>query len=104
MNSNELTAQLEFFRDIGVDTLDASPPGTRSASPTGRSLNGGQGEDLNFEIIPRGVDAAIIPTTPDNLILRVANSVARQRARSLPAFRMVVDNEIPLSRGMGSSA
>jgi len=27
MNSNEIAAQLEFFRDIGVDTLDASPSG-----------------------------------------------------------------------------
>jgi homoserine kinase len=61
-------------------------------------------EGLNFEIIPRGVDAALIPTTPDNLILRVANSVARQRSRPLPAFRMLIDNEIPLARGMGSSA
>jgi DNA polymerase len=42
MNSNELAAQLEFFRDIGVDTLDASPSGTPSASPIGRSLNRGQ--------------------------------------------------------------
>jgi uracil-DNA glycosylase family 4 len=27
MNSDELAAQLEFFRDIGVDTLDTSPSG-----------------------------------------------------------------------------
>jgi homoserine kinase len=61
-------------------------------------------ETLNFEIIARGVDAASIPTTPDNLILRVAKSVALQRNRQLPAFRMTIDNEIPLARGMGSSA
>ncbi|HYR89808.1 MAG TPA: uracil-DNA glycosylase [Terriglobia bacterium] len=30
MNSDELTSQLEFFRDIGVDSLDVNP------SPTGR--------------------------------------------------------------------
>src|SRR5207248_877620 len=57
-----------------------------------------------IEIIARGVDAHLIPTTPDNLILRVANAVARQRNRQLPPFRMVIDNEIPLARGMGSSA
>ena len=57
-----------------------------------------------IEIIARGVDAHLIPTTPDNLILRVANAVAKQRNRQLPAFRMVIDNEIPLARGMGSSA
>src|SRR5437016_8678557 len=26
MNSNEIAAQLQFFRDIGVETLEASPP------------------------------------------------------------------------------
>jgi homoserine kinase len=57
-----------------------------------------------FNIIARGVDAASIPTTPDNLVLRVAKSVASQRNRSLPAFRLTIDNEIPLARGMGSSA
>jgi len=57
-----------------------------------------------FEIIPRGVDAASIPTTPDNLILRVAKSVGSQRKRTLPGLRMTIDNEIPLARGMGSSA
>ena len=98
-----LSLALEKYLRISIETLtEASPSGTRSASPTGP--NGGLGEGLNFEIIPRGVDAAKIPTTSDNLILRVVNSVARQRTRSLPAFRMVIDNEIPLSRGMGSSA
>ena len=56
------------------------------------------------EIIPRGVDADSIPQTHDNLILRVANSVAAQRKQPLPQFRMTIDNEIPLARGMGSSA
>jgi homoserine kinase len=58
----------------------------------------------SFEIIPRGLDATLIPTTSDNLILRVARSVASQRKRPLPSFRMTIDNEIPLARGMGSSA
>ena len=57
-----------------------------------------------LEIISRGVDAHSITTTQDNLILRVANSVASQRNRSLPALRITIDNEIPLARGMGSSA
>ena len=56
------------------------------------------------EIAARGVSAELIPTTPDNLIVRVAASVAKQRHRQLPAFRMTIDNEIPLARGMGSSA
>ena len=57
-----------------------------------------------MEIVASGVDAASIPTTPDNLIRRVADSVAKQRRKHLPAFRMTIENEIPLARGMGSSA
>jgi DNA polymerase len=40
MNFNELADQLKFFRDIGVDTLDASPSGR------GRHSEGGAGEGL----------------------------------------------------------
>src|SRR5262245_37326726 len=55
-------------------------------------------------IVALGVDAAEIPTTSDNLILRVANRVASLRNRELPQFRMTIANEIPLMRGLGSSA
>src|SRR5262245_906415 len=51
-----------------------------------------------------GVDAALIPTTTDNLIYRVALAAAKMRGRMLPPFRMTISNEIPLARGMGSSA
>jgi homoserine kinase len=34
----------------------------------------------------------------------VAVSIAKQRGRQLPPFRMTIENEIPLARGMGSSA
>src|SRR2546425_10028236 len=56
------------------------------------------------EIVALGVDSAEIPTTADNLILRVANRVAALRNRELPPFRMTIANEIPLMRGLGSSA
>jgi homoserine kinase len=56
------------------------------------------------EVVALGVDASEIPTTADNLILRVANRVATRRERELPAFRMTIANEIPLARGLGSSA
>jgi homoserine kinase len=71
-----------------------------SPGPSGRPLPEGEA----CEIVARGVDGDSIPTTPDNLILRVANSVAAQRNRPLRAFRMTIENEIPLARGMGSSA
>ena len=51
-----------------------------------------------------GQDHDRIPTTPENLIYRVAESVAAKRGRKLPPFHMVLENEIPLARGMGSSA
>jgi homoserine kinase len=57
-----------------------------------------------FEIVAKGVDASSIPTTPDNLIRRVADQVAKGRGKQLPPFRMTIENEIPLARGMGSSA
>lgn len=52
----------------------------------------------------RGLDRALIPTSADNLIVRVASSVAARRKRKLPPFRLVIDNQIPLTRGLGSSA
>jgi homoserine kinase len=57
-----------------------------------------------FEISVTGLDASSIPRTPDNLIRRVADRVAKGRGRQLPQFRMTIENEIPLARGMGSSA
>ena len=51
-----------------------------------------------------GVDRALIPTTGENLVCRVAQSVAAKRGRVLPPFHMTLENEIPLARGMGSSA
>ena len=61
-------------------------------------------EGLTHQIIARGLDSASIPISADNLILRVAKSVASARNRPLPGFRMTIENEIPLARGMGSSA
>ena len=57
-----------------------------------------------FEIVAQGVDASSIPRTPDNLIRRVADRVGKARGKQLPPFRMTIENEIPLARGMGSSA
>src|SRR6476619_6037394 len=65
---------------------------------TGGSFRGPQG----VQIRAGGVDHARIPTTEDNLIYRVARSVATKRGRLLPPFDMIIENEIPLARGMGS--
>src|SRR2546421_12091801 len=57
-----------------------------------------------MDIVALGIDAAEIPTTADNLIVRVAKRVAILRNRELPPFRLIIANEIPLARGLGSSA
>src|SRR5262245_4779073 len=57
-----------------------------------------------MEIVALGVDSGEIPTTADNLILRVAKRVAMLRNRDLQPFRITIANEIPLARGLGSSA
>lgn len=40
----------------------------------------------------------------DNLIIVTALAVAKQFNRQLPAAKLLIDSEIPLSRGLGSSA
>src|SRR5262245_23727558 len=79
-------------------TIELPAPGASLEASRLHPLAEGEG------IIARGVDAESIPTGEDNLILRVANRVAEARTRALPAFRMIIENEIPLARGMGSSA
>jgi homoserine kinase len=59
-------------------------------------------EEMKIEVT--GVDAALIPTTEDNLICKVAAAAAVRRKRTLPPYLLKIDNDIPLSRGMGSSA
>jgi len=57
-----------------------------------------------LQIEVKGVDASSIPTTEDNLICKVAAATAARRKRTLPPYLLKIDNGIPLSRGMGSSA
>ena len=55
-------------------------------------------------IVTRGVSVESIPLGPDNLILRVAQRTAELRGRILPALELMINNDIPLARGLGSSA
>jgi homoserine kinase len=61
-------------------------------------------EAAEFDIQVTGVSVDRIPTGADNLVLRVAQHVAGERAWKLPPFSMKMDNQIPLARGLGSSA
>jgi len=51
-----------------------------------------------------GRDAAQISTRSDNLIWQTALSVAREHHLDLPFIELEIHNEIPIGKGMGSSA
>lgn len=60
--------------------------------------------ETGFEIAPAGEGAAAVPRDETNLIARVARFVAERRGTYLPGARLLVDNQIPLARGLGSSS
>jgi homoserine kinase len=51
-----------------------------------------------------GRDAALISSSEDNLIWQTALQVAADTARSMPPVELEIDNDIPLGKGLGSSA
>ena len=57
-----------------------------------------------FEVVPSGEGADRVPRDGTNLIARVARSVAELRGKKIDGARLVVRNEIPLARGLGSSS
>jgi homoserine kinase len=52
----------------------------------------------------RGRDAHRIPATADNLIWQTALRVAEDVGGSLPLIALEIDNDIPIEKGLGSSA
>lgn len=58
----------------------------------------------HYAIQVTGRDADLIPATTDNLIVQTAQAVARQLRLALPAFRLEIHNDIPIGKGLGSSA
>jgi len=52
----------------------------------------------------RGQDAHLVPCDGTNLIWRTMAEVAEQSGRQLPSFSMKIENEIPITKGLGSSA
>lgn len=57
-----------------------------------------------FEVVPSGEGADRLPRDDSNLIPRVARSVAELRGKKIPGARLLVDSQIPLARGLGSSS
>jgi homoserine kinase len=55
-------------------------------------------------IVSSGVDAQSIPADESNLIWQTALTVAKDVGGSLPPISLEISNEIPLGKGLGSSA
>jgi homoserine kinase len=63
-----------------------------------------EARESGFEVVPSGEGAAQMPRDESNLIVKVANFVAHRRRKHLPGARLLVNNEIPFARGLGSSS
>lgn len=57
-----------------------------------------------LEIVACGRDAEMISTGPDNLIWKTAEQVAAGVGRTMPPIHLEVRNDIPIGKGLGSSA
>jgi len=57
-----------------------------------------------LEIRASGRDAAAIPTDDSNLIWRTAQTVAADVDETMPPIELEISNDIPLGKGLGSSA
>src|SRR5947209_19429160 len=57
-----------------------------------------------LRIRAEGRDAADIPENESNMIWQTAESVAIAAGRVLPPIELLVTNEIPIGKGLGSSA
>lgn len=55
-------------------------------------------------VISTGIDASDIPQDESNLIWQTASGVASAQGRTLPSIRLEIHNEIPIGKGLGSSA
>lgn len=57
-----------------------------------------------LKIAVSGRDAESIPSDAGNLIWRTASEIAAAAGRTLAPISLAIDNEIPLGKGLGSSA
>lgn len=57
---------------------------------------------LSIRVIGR--DAHLIPATEDNLIWQTALAVAARAHKTLPPVLLTINNDIPIGKGLGSSA
>jgi homoserine kinase len=57
-----------------------------------------------LRISAEGRDSSSIPTGPENLIWRTAATVAEDHGAAMPPIELRIVNEIPIGKGLGSSA
>jgi homoserine kinase len=57
-----------------------------------------------WEVIPLSEELSIFPSDDSNYIITVAKEVARHYGKELRPCRLEISSEIPLARGLGSSA
>jgi homoserine kinase len=60
------------------------------------------GNRLSIQVTGR--DANLIPATEDNLIWKTALAVAARARLPLPPIQLAINNDIPIGKGLGSSA
>jgi len=58
----------------------------------------------SLEITAEGTDVDAIPLDETNLIWQTAITVARAQQREMPPIRLAISNDIPIGKGLGSSA
>lgn len=57
-----------------------------------------------WEVIPVSEEMAVFPKDEQNFIIQIAKKTAAKYKKDLPPARLKVNSEIPLARGLGSSA
>lgn len=57
-----------------------------------------------WEVIPLSEEMAVFPKDENNFIIQIATKTAAKYQRELPPAKVKVKSEIPLARGLGSSA
>jgi homoserine kinase len=98
---------------IEGDMLKITVPGsTANLGPGFDSIGLALGKYLTLEVtkadqllfIPMTEHVKDLPTNEDNLIAKVANKTASKHNKQLPACEVKVWSDIPMARGIGSSA
>ncbi len=57
-----------------------------------------------FEVVASGEGEDRVPRDESNLIVRVARSIGDLRGNKIGGVRLIVNSQIPLARGLGSSS